>query len=153
MYTFGLQLWFLEYCNVVSHSCVVYLQVVVEFEGVVVEDTSDLHSRAWVQLAEDEGKSRPLQFALKRAEGMKNDQVGCSAIWQAAVFSLSAQFSATPSAAPMPSISESLAQGTFALSLSLALTCYGKIIGTLGHRPGHSSRRVIRYPSNSGGLR
>lgn len=51
------------------------VQVVVEFEGVVVEDTSDVHSKAWVQLAEDEGKSRPLQFALKRAEGMKNDQV------------------------------------------------------------------------------
>ena len=44
-----------------------------------MEDTSDLHSRAWVQLAEDEGKSRPLQFALKRAEGMKNDQVRSSA--------------------------------------------------------------------------
>ena len=44
-----------------------------------MEDTSDLHSRAWVQLAEDEGKSRPLQFALKRAEGMKNDQVFSSA--------------------------------------------------------------------------
>ena len=51
------------------------MQVVVEFEGVVVEDTSDVHSKAWVQLADDEGKSRPLQFALKRAEGMKNDQV------------------------------------------------------------------------------
>lgn len=51
------------------------VQVVVEFEGVVVEDTSDVHSNAWVQLAADEGKSRPLQFALKRAEGMKNDQV------------------------------------------------------------------------------
>ena len=51
------------------------MQVVVEFEGVVVEDTSDVHSKAWVQLAADEGKSRPLQFALKRAEGMKNDQV------------------------------------------------------------------------------
>lgn len=51
------------------------MQVVVEFEGVIVEDTSDVHSKAWVQLAEDEGRSRPLQFALKRAEGMKNDQV------------------------------------------------------------------------------
>ncbi len=49
--------------------------MVVEFEGVIVEDTSDVHSKAWVQLAEDEGRSRPLQFALKRAEGMKNDQV------------------------------------------------------------------------------
>ena len=53
------------------------MQVVVEFEGVIVEDTSDVHSKAWVQLAEDEGRSRPLQFALKRAEGMKNDQVQC----------------------------------------------------------------------------
>jgi len=49
--------------------------VVVEFEGVVVEDTSDLHTKAWLQLADEEGKSRPLQFALKRAEGMKNEQV------------------------------------------------------------------------------
>lgn len=50
-------------------------QVVVEFEGVVVEDTSDLHAKAWLQLADEEGKSRPLQFALKGAEGMKNEQV------------------------------------------------------------------------------
>ena len=49
--------------------------MVVEFEGVVVEDTSDLHSKAWMQLADAEGKPRPLQFALKRAEGMKNEQV------------------------------------------------------------------------------
>ncbi|CAL8466503.1 g6039 [Coccomyxa elongata] len=49
--------------------------VVVEFDGVVVEDTSDLHTKAWLQLADEEGKSRPLQFALKRAEGMKNEQV------------------------------------------------------------------------------
>ncbi len=46
-----------------------------EFDGVVVEDTSDLHTKAWLQLADEEGKSRPLQFALKRAEGMKNEQV------------------------------------------------------------------------------
>lgn len=52
-----------------------YCQVVVEFDGVVVEDTSDLHTKAWLQLADEEGKSRPLQFALKRAEGMKNEQV------------------------------------------------------------------------------
>ena len=98
------------------------LQVVVEFEGVVVEDTSDLHSRAWVQLAEDEGKSRPLQFALKRAEGMKNDQVCFSAciagskilcltapVLQAAkILCLTAQSNATPSAAPMPSVSRTL---------------------------------------------
>ena len=54
---------------------VLLCQVVVEFDGVVVEDTSDLHTKAWLQLADEEGKSRPLQFALKRAEGMKNEQV------------------------------------------------------------------------------
>lgn len=53
----------------------VLFQVVVEFDGVVVEDTSDLHTKAWLQLADEEVKSRPLQFALKRAEGMKNEQV------------------------------------------------------------------------------
>lgn len=52
-----------------------FCQVVVEFDGVVVEDTSDLHTKAWLQLADEEVKSRPLQFALKRAEGMKNEQV------------------------------------------------------------------------------
>ncbi len=45
-----------------------------EFEGVVVEDTSDLHTKAWLALADEEGKPRPLLFALKRAEGMKNEQ-------------------------------------------------------------------------------
>jgi hypothetical protein len=55
-------------------------QVVVEFEGVIVEDTSDLHSKAWLQLADEEGKGRPLQFALKKAEGMKNEQVICHAV-------------------------------------------------------------------------
>ena len=58
--------------------------MVVEFEGVVVEDTSDLHTKAWMQLADAEGKPRPLQFALKRAEGMKNEQV-CVALTQHAL--------------------------------------------------------------------
>lgn len=40
----------------------------------VVEDTSDLHTKAWLALADEEGKPRPLLFALKRAEGMKNEQ-------------------------------------------------------------------------------
>lgn len=47
-----------------------------EYDGVVVEDTSDLQRKAWLKLAEEEGKSLPPQFALRRAEGMKNDQVG-----------------------------------------------------------------------------
>ena len=40
-----------------------------------VEDFSDLHTRAWQQLAKEEGKPQPFQWALRRAEGMKNEQV------------------------------------------------------------------------------
>ena len=46
-----------------------------EWEGVVVADVADLHRQAWVRLATDEGKPVPLHFTLKRADGMKNDQV------------------------------------------------------------------------------
>ena len=49
--------------------------VILEYEGVLVEDTSDLHSKAWEMLGEEEGKPRPFQWALKRAEGMKSEQV------------------------------------------------------------------------------
>ena len=45
-----------------------------EYDGVVVEDTSDLQRKAWQQIAEEEGKRTLPQFALQRAEGMKNDQ-------------------------------------------------------------------------------
>ena len=46
-----------------------------EYDGVVVEDTSDLQRKAWLRVAELEKKSPPPMFLLKRAEGMKNDQV------------------------------------------------------------------------------
>lgn len=49
-------------------------QVLMEYDGVVVEDTSDLQRKAWLRLAEEEGKAHPPQFALRRADGMKNDQ-------------------------------------------------------------------------------
>ncbi len=49
--------------------------VIMEYEGVLVEDTSDLHSKAWEMLGEEEAKPRPLHWALKRAEGMKSEQV------------------------------------------------------------------------------
>ena len=54
-------------------------QVVMEYEGVLVEETQTFHHQAWRQLAEEEGKPAPLQFALKRAAGMKAEQVrpGC----------------------------------------------------------------------------
>lgn len=46
-----------------------------EYDGVVVEDTSDIQRKAWQKMAEEEGKRAPPQFLLQRAEGMKNDQV------------------------------------------------------------------------------
>ena len=46
-----------------------------EYDGVVVEDTSDLQRKAWLRTAEEEGRPAPPQFALRRSEGMKNDQV------------------------------------------------------------------------------
>ena len=49
--------------------------VILEYEGVLVDDTSDLHSKAWQMLGEEEGKPRPFNWALKRAEGMKSEQV------------------------------------------------------------------------------
>ena len=46
-----------------------------EYEGVVVEETAEVHRQAWLQLAQEEGKPAPLQWALKRADGMKAEQV------------------------------------------------------------------------------
>jgi hypothetical protein len=52
-----------------------HLQVVLEYEGVVMEDNAELHSQAWAKVAEEEGKERPLHFLLQRAQGMKDEQV------------------------------------------------------------------------------
>lgn len=49
--------------------------VIFELEGVLVEDASDDHKRAWLELVEREGRARPPVWALKRAEGMKAEQV------------------------------------------------------------------------------
>eukprot|EP00891_Asterochloris_glomerata_P007008 jgi/Astpho2/7008/Aster-01862 len=51
-----------------------WMGVIMEYEGVLVEDTSELHSQAWEQLGREEQKARPLHHALKRAEGMKAEQ-------------------------------------------------------------------------------
>ncbi|KAK3242231.1 hypothetical protein CYMTET_48064 [Cymbomonas tetramitiformis] len=52
-----------------------WLGAIFEWEGVIVADQSALHRQAWLQLAEEEDKSAPLAFMLRRAEGMKNEQV------------------------------------------------------------------------------
>ena len=51
-----------------------WMGVIMEYEGVLVEDTSELHSQAWEQLGREEQKARPLHHALKRSEGMKAEQ-------------------------------------------------------------------------------
>ena len=42
----------------------------------MVEDFGDLHQRAWEAVAAEEGKSLPPLWMLRRADGMKNEQVG-----------------------------------------------------------------------------
>jgi hypothetical protein len=42
----------------------------------VVEDFGDLHQRAWEAVAAEEGKPVPPLWMLRRADGMKNEQVG-----------------------------------------------------------------------------
>lgn len=46
-----------------------------EYEGVLVEDAHENHMKAWLELFAREGRERPPQWALKRAEGMKDEQV------------------------------------------------------------------------------
>ena len=57
--------------------------VIMEYEGVLVEDTSELHSQAWEQLGREEQKARPLHHALKRSEGMKAEQASTPTAAQA----------------------------------------------------------------------
>lgn len=51
-----------------------WLGVIFEWEGVIVEDDPSLEKQAWLVLAQEEGKSPPPAFVLKRIEGMKNEQ-------------------------------------------------------------------------------
>ncbi|KAL0312597.1 UNVERIFIED_CONTAM: 5-amino-6-(5-phospho-D-ribitylamino)uracil phosphatase, chloroplastic [Sesamum radiatum] len=51
-----------------------WLGAIFEWEGVLVEDNPDLEKQAWLVLSEEEGKSPPPAFMLRRVEGMKNEQ-------------------------------------------------------------------------------
>lgn len=77
--------------NIRATHSVPCVQAIFEYEGVVLADTSDLHSKAWEQLAAEEGKARPLQWALRRAQGMKDEQARAwSAVcWTACVVACS----------------------------------------------------------------
>lgn len=50
-----------------------WLGVIMEWEGVIVEDDPRIENRAWLALAEEEGKRSPATFILQRVEGMKNE--------------------------------------------------------------------------------
>lgn len=51
-----------------------WMGVIMEYDGVVVEETEEVHIQSWHKLAEEEGKPRPMQWILRRAEGMKVEQ-------------------------------------------------------------------------------
>jgi len=53
-----------------------WMGVILELEGVCVDfEYGDVAARSWQQLAKEEGKPAPPVWALKRAEGMKNEQI------------------------------------------------------------------------------
>lgn len=51
-----------------------WLGAIFEWEGVIIEDNPNLEKQAWLALSQEEGKSPPPAFILKRIEGMKNEQ-------------------------------------------------------------------------------
>lgn len=48
--------------------------VILEWEGVIVEDKPELEQQAWLSLAEEEGRPPPSTIVLRETEGMKNEQ-------------------------------------------------------------------------------
>ncbi|KAJ7529054.1 hypothetical protein O6H91_15G032000 [Diphasiastrum complanatum] len=51
-----------------------WVGVLLEWEGVIVEENPELERNAWRALAEEEGKNLPPLFILRRAQGMKSEQ-------------------------------------------------------------------------------
>uniref|UniRef100_A0A5B7A457 Uncharacterized protein n=1 Tax=Davidia involucrata TaxID=16924 RepID=A0A5B7A457_DAVIN len=51
-----------------------WLGAIFEWEGVLIEDNPDLEKQAWLALSQEEGKSPPPAYILRRIEGMKNEQ-------------------------------------------------------------------------------
>ncbi|PWA56279.1 haloacid dehalogenase-like hydrolase (HAD) superfamily protein [Artemisia annua] len=50
------------------------VRAIFEWEGVLIEDNPDHEKQAWLALSQEEGKSPPPEFMLRRVEGMKNEQ-------------------------------------------------------------------------------
>ncbi|PIA49445.1 hypothetical protein AQUCO_01300333v1 [Aquilegia coerulea] len=51
-----------------------WLGAIFEWEGVLVEDNPDLEEQSWLALSQEEGRSSPPAFILRRIEGMKIEQ-------------------------------------------------------------------------------
>ncbi|KAI3713405.1 hypothetical protein L1987_71982 [Smallanthus sonchifolius] len=51
-----------------------WLGAIFEWEGVLIEDNPDLEKQAWLALAEEEGRSPPPGFVVKRIASMKSEQ-------------------------------------------------------------------------------
>lgn len=51
-----------------------WIAAIFEWEGVLIDDNPDLEKQAWLTLCQEEGKSPPPAFILRRIEGMKNEQ-------------------------------------------------------------------------------
>lgn len=50
-----------------------WLGAIFEWEGVLIEDNPDFEKQSWLALSQEEGKSPPPTFILRRIEGMKNE--------------------------------------------------------------------------------
>lgn len=51
-----------------------WLGAIFEWEGVLAEESPEVERKSWLILAEEEGKSPPPEFLLRRVEGMKSEQ-------------------------------------------------------------------------------
>lgn len=49
--------------------------VITEYEGVLVEDTTDLHIQAWNKVADEFAFPRPLGSVMRRIKGVRNEKV------------------------------------------------------------------------------
>jgi hypothetical protein len=48
---------------------------IVEYEGVLVEDTAEYHQKAWLAVADEFGLPRPLGHLFRRIKGVRNELV------------------------------------------------------------------------------
>eukprot|EP00899_Mesostigma_viride_P020167 jgi/Mesvir1/28151/Mv04716-RA.1 len=52
-----------------------WMGAIFEYDGVLVNDTSQVHMKAWLTLAEEEARAPPAAFILRRCAAMKSEQV------------------------------------------------------------------------------